>query len=133
MSLSRVDAAVEASGWVTVEEATDVLAADDARAREAGLVCAGDGLTVEWLAQVVRVLRFTRQALRGSASLDADRALSAVPAELRSRIEQVADHPHVDPGDGRRQCQTCDKWVYAVTHSCKGIPVTGAAPERPGA
>lgn len=33
----------------------------------------------------------------------------------------LADHPHEDPGDGREQCETCGKWVWLVTHSCKGI------------
>jgi hypothetical protein len=40
------------------------------------------------------------------------------------------DHPHTDPGDGRSECETCGKWVWSVTHSCKGIPVTAAALER---
>lgn len=38
-----------------------------------------------------------------------------------------ADHPYVDPGDGRSECETCGKWVWPVTHSCKGVPVTEAA------
>lgn len=42
----------------------------------------------------------------------------------------TADHPHADPGDGRQECQTCGKWVWLVTHSCKGIPVTQAAMDR---
>jgi hypothetical protein len=33
------------------------------------------------------------------------------------------DHPYVDPGDGRTQCDTCGKWVWPFTHSCKGIRV----------
>jgi hypothetical protein len=37
------------------------------------------------------------------------------------------DHPHTDPGDGRTECDRCGKWVWAVTHSCKGVPVTEAA------
>ena len=44
--------------------------------------------------------------------------------------EQRADHPHADPGDGRQECQTCGKWVWLVTHSCKGVPVTVAARVR---
>jgi hypothetical protein len=40
------------------------------------------------------------------------------------------DHPHTDPGDGRVECQTCGKWVWLVTHSCKGVPVTQAAIDR---
>jgi hypothetical protein len=39
----------------------------------------------------------------------------------------LADHPHTDPGDGRTECDTCGKWVWLVTHSCKGVPVTKAA------
>ena len=40
------------------------------------------------------------------------------------------DHPHTDPGDGRTECQTCGKWVWQVTHSCKGVPITEAALAR---
>lgn len=36
----------------------------------------------------------------------------------------LADHLHSDPGDGRSECPTCGKWVWLVTHSCKGISVT---------
>lgn len=39
-------------------------------------------------------------------------------------------HPLTDPGDGRVECQPCGKWVWLVTHSCKGIPVTAAAMAR---
>lgn len=42
----------------------------------------------------------------------------------------VGDHPHSDPGDGRQECKTCGKWVWLVTHSCKGVPVTQAAMDR---
>ena len=35
----------------------------------------------------------------------------------------IADHPHADPHDGRTQCPTCGKWIWPVTHSCKGIRV----------
>ena len=41
-----------------------------------------------------------------------------------------ADHPHTDPGDGRTECDRCGKFVWLVTHSCKGIPVTEAARRR---
>lgn len=41
-----------------------------------------------------------------------------------------ADHPHTDPGDGRTECDRCGKWVWLVTHSCKGVPVTPAARAR---
>lgn len=41
-----------------------------------------------------------------------------------------ADHPHTDPGDGRTECETCGKWVWLVTHSCKRVPVTPAAIAR---
>jgi hypothetical protein len=41
-----------------------------------------------------------------------------------------ADHPYTDPGDGRTECQTCGKWVWPVTHSCKRVPVTEAARKR---
>jgi len=30
------------------------------------------------------------------------------------------DHPRTDPGDGRAECDLCGKFVWAVTHSCKG-------------
>jgi hypothetical protein len=42
----------------------------------------------------------------------------------------MSDHPHTDPGDGRTECETCGKWIYPVTHSCKGVPVTDAARQR---
>lgn len=45
-------------------------------------------------------------------------------------MDVQVDHPHADPGDGRSECETCGKWVWEVTHSCKGIPVTQAARER---
>ena len=41
-----------------------------------------------------------------------------------------ADHPHTDPGDGRTECETCGKYVFPVTHSCKGVPVTARAKAR---
>jgi hypothetical protein len=44
--------------------------------------------------------------------------------------QPIADHPHSDPGDGRTECQTCGKWVWLFLHSCKGVPVTGAAKAR---
>jgi hypothetical protein len=44
--------------------------------------------------------------------------------------QPMADHPHVDPGDGRKECPTCGKWVHRVIHSCKGAPVTSAAKAR---
>ncbi len=43
------------------------------------------------------------------------------------------DHPHTDPGDGRTECETCGKWVWPVTHSCKRVPVTAAAIARAAA
>jgi hypothetical protein len=42
----------------------------------------------------------------------------------------ISDHPHTDPGDGRTECNLCGKFVWAVTHSCKGVPVTAAAEAR---
>lgn len=42
----------------------------------------------------------------------------------------VADHPHMDPGDKRTECQTCGKFVHQAIHSCKGVPVTVAAKAR---
>jgi hypothetical protein len=42
----------------------------------------------------------------------------------------TADHPHSDPGDGREECDTCGKYVWPVTHSCKGVPVTTPAMQR---
>lgn len=37
------------------------------------------------------------------------------------------DHPHTDPGDGRKECDLCGKWVWLTIHSCKRVPVTAAA------
>jgi hypothetical protein len=45
-------------------------------------------------------------------------------------VQPVGDHPHLDPGDGRVECQVCGKWVHLVIHSCKGVPVTAAAKAR---
>lgn len=45
-------------------------------------------------------------------------------------MSALGDHPHTDPGDGRTECQTCGKFVWQVTHSCKGVPVTDAAITR---
>jgi hypothetical protein len=42
----------------------------------------------------------------------------------------IADHPHTDPGDGRTECNSCGKFVWLVTHSCKRVPVTAAARAR---
>lgn len=42
----------------------------------------------------------------------------------------LADHPHTDPRDGRSECDVCGKFVWLVTHSCKGVPVTAAAMKR---
>jgi hypothetical protein len=42
----------------------------------------------------------------------------------------MIDHPHMDPGDGRTECEVCGKWVWLVIHSCKGVPVTERARER---
>lgn len=50
--------------------------------------------------------------------------------DLSAEIAPLGDHPHSDPGDGRSECQTCGKWVWLVTHSCKGVPVTQAALDR---
>ncbi|QLQ34910.1 hypothetical protein [Micromonospora robiginosa] len=38
--------------------------------------------------------------------------------------------PDTDPGDGRTECDRCGKWVWPVTHSCKGVPVTDRARAR---
>jgi hypothetical protein len=45
-------------------------------------------------------------------------------------VRPLGDHPHTDPGDGRPECLTCGKFVWPVTHSCKGVPVTDAARQR---
>lgn len=42
----------------------------------------------------------------------------------------LADHPHTDPGDGRKECLACGKWIHPVLHSCKRVPVTTAALAR---
>lgn len=42
----------------------------------------------------------------------------------------LGDHPHHDPGDGRTECERCGKFVWPVTHSCKGVPVTDAVRAR---
>lgn len=44
--------------------------------------------------------------------------------------QPLADHPHTDPGDGRKECLTCGKWVHLVTHSCKRVPLTEPAMAR---
>jgi hypothetical protein len=44
----------------------------------------------------------------------------------------LGDHPHTDPGDGRKECERCGKWVWPAIHSCKGVPVTAAAARRRG-
>ena len=50
---------------------------------------------------------------------------------LRSVLMKIhVDHPYTDPGDGRQECEMCGKWVWLVTHSCKGVPVTDAALKR---
>lgn len=48
----------------------------------------------------------------------------------RVEPQPLGDHPHNDPGDGRSECDLCGKWVWPVTHSCKGVPVTDAARRR---
>lgn len=35
----------------------------------------------------------------------------------------IVDHPYTNPGDGRKQCDVCGKYVWQVTHSCKGVRV----------
>jgi len=45
-------------------------------------------------------------------------------------LQPSADHPHADPGDGRTECDRCGKWIWPVTHSCKGVPVIEAARQR---
>lgn len=57
------------------------------------------------------------------------------PQELQARRQAIlarvrADHPYSDPGDGRSECDCCGKWIWPVTHSCKGVPVTEAARRR---
>lgn len=54
------------------------------------------------------------------------------PCLLGVRLQPIpsADHPHQDPGDGRKECDRCGKFVWPVTHSCKGVPVTRAAWDR---
>ncbi len=50
--------------------------------------------------------------------------------ESRRSVQAPADHPYADPGDGRSECDVCGKFVWPVTHSCKGVPVTEAAMGR---
>lgn len=53
------------------------------------------------------------------------------PEDLDETSENMtADHPYTDPGDGRVECNVCGKWIYPITHSCKGVPVTPAARRR---
>jgi hypothetical protein len=49
---------------------------------------------------------------------------------VAARVSTATDHPYTDQGDGRTECQTCGKWVWPVTHSCKRVPVTEAALAR---
>lgn len=60
---------------------------------------------------------------------DPDKAITHVRPDDES-VAVIGDHPHTDPGDGRVECYTCGKFVYPVTHSCKGVPVTPAAVQR---
>jgi hypothetical protein len=46
-------------------------------------------------------------------------------------VPPTHDHPHTDPGDGRSRCETCGKFVWPVTHSCKGVRVALAATPEP--
>lgn len=57
---------------------------------------------------------------------------TAIAARNRERAAAavLADHPYADPSDGRGECQICGKWIWPVTHSCKGVPVTEAATRR---
>lgn len=57
---------------------------------------------------------------------------TAIAARNRERFPglPVADHPYSDPGDGRSECQTCGKFIWPATHSCKRVPVTQAAMAR---
>lgn len=48
----------------------------------------------------------------------------------RASTASILDHPHIDPGDGRTECERCGKFVHEVTHSCKGVPVTARAEAR---
>jgi hypothetical protein len=43
----------------------------------------------------------------------------------------LGDHPHTDPKDGRPHCPVCGKFVWRVTHSCKGIRVAEPDPNAP--
>lgn len=57
--------------------------------------------------------------------------LAAALADIERRETQwsqpdfhlFADHPHVDPGDTRKECPTCHKWVHQANHSCKGVDI----------
>lgn len=57
-------------------------------------------------------------------------ALCSALVASRQPRPAFGDHPHTSPGDGRSECQTCGKWIWPVTHSCKGVPVTEAAMAR---
>jgi hypothetical protein len=52
------------------------------------------------------------------------------PAPNPAHRRRGPDHPHTDPGDGRTECETCGKFVWPATHSCKRVPVTDAARAR---
>lgn len=69
----------------------------------------------------------------GAVGWDAHAAMTAAldrAAALLARLDPpTPDHPHTDPGDGRVQCPTCGKWVWMVTHSCKGVRVAPPTPE----
>ena len=70
---------------------------------------------------------FVREALTREL---ARRRSDAAVAALESLPITTADHPHTDPGDGRTECDTCGKFVWPATHSCKRVPVTLAARAR---
>jgi hypothetical protein len=45
-------------------------------------------------------------------------------------VKVNVDHPHTNPGDSRKECYLCGKWVYPFLHSCKGVPATPDAEMR---
>lgn len=70
-------------------QAAAILTADDARAREQGLVATGDRLTVEWV----------RAVLDLAGPYWRPRMLAALPAEVRAYLERGPELPSGTPSD----------------------------------
>jgi hypothetical protein len=91
----------------------------------------------ERCAQIAEAERDLHDAYLGSAVFADVRweqgginAADLVARAIRAVSAEHADHPHTDPGAGRKQCPTCGKYVWPSTHSCKGIRVAVSAEQE---